>query len=512
MVRWYNPIELLRTGIDVFLAEELNERTERLVSLDASEPPAFTEGPKEADENGFWLDFLADTGDGYEPTFAIARALSRELLEIGEERLPRGSLLVLGGDAVYPVPSRETYEERLLCPFEEASMDQEPERPPSVYALPGNHDAYDGLVSFSRLFLCRKESPAERVGIWRTRQTRTYFAIRLPSRWWLWGADVRRGGSADAAQRAFFASMLGRIEPGDRVIFVTTRPDWFLGDGADRGSGVLAQLGLEATALAERGASAPVHVTGDIHNYQRFRADREPEHRVISGGGGAFLHPTHRVRPPGLGTGSSSARRVAAYPSPARSFALSFRTLVLPMWNPGLSLLAGIAYVVFAWPLFRAEDLSSFVREGGSSLLLGAVLVLACSFYAYPEKGYRYWGGLPHGVLQTASAYVACRFVLDGLDRPPPLSPGFFAAVLGVALAGAIVLPALLGLYLFLSLSLFGFHPNEAFSALRLSSYKHFLRLRIGADGTLRAYAVGLDSPGGEPRIVDRFDVTGRDA
>ena len=54
-----------------------------------------------------------------------------------------------------------------------------------------------------------------------------------------------------------------------------------------------------------------------------------------------------------------------------------------------------------------------------------------------------------------------------------------------------------------------GFRPNEAFSALRVQSYKDFLRFRIGPDGSLAIEALGLDHPGGEPELVDELVLPG---
>jgi hypothetical protein len=51
----------------------------------------------------------------------------------------------------------------------------------------------------------------------------------------------------------------------------------------------------------------------------------------------------------------------------------------------------------------------------------------------------------------------------------------------------------ILGIYLFLSIRLFGRHSNEAFSALRNQDYKQRLRLRIDASGTLTIYSIGID-------------------
>ena len=79
MVRWYNPVQLLRTGIDIFVSEELNARADpRLLEVQSGPDPDFAEGSDPIGEDGFWFDYMADTADGYAPTFAMARLLSRE--------------------------------------------------------------------------------------------------------------------------------------------------------------------------------------------------------------------------------------------------------------------------------------------------------------------------------------------------------------------------------------------------------------------------------------------------
>jgi hypothetical protein len=49
-----------------------------------------------------------------------------------------------------------------------------------------------------------------------------------------------------------------------------------------------------------------------------------------------------------------------------------------------------------------------------------------------------------------------------------------------------------MGLYLLVSLNVFGRHSNEAFSALRIEDFKHFIRLHIDGDGRLRIFPIGL--------------------
>ena len=66
---------------------------------------------------------------------------------------------------------------------------------PEVFALPGNHDWYDSLVSFTRLFCSQRWFQG-----WRTRQRRSYFALKLPGRWWLVATDFQLGSDIDALQ------------------------------------------------------------------------------------------------------------------------------------------------------------------------------------------------------------------------------------------------------------------------------------------------------------------------
>ena len=95
--------------------------------------------------------------------------------------LPRGQLLVLGGDEVYPAASTEGYENRLEGPWRAAlpwtpPLDPDDPAHPRLYAVPGNHDWYDGLTGFLRMF-----GQGRWIGGWRTRQTRSYFAVQLPA-------------------------------------------------------------------------------------------------------------------------------------------------------------------------------------------------------------------------------------------------------------------------------------------------------------------------------------------
>ena len=93
MVRWMMPSTLLAAGKEVVLSNLFSrfaDKRELEAALDAAWFDASgIDGP-------LWVDYASDTGDGFESTYAIASLLGREELEVGEHKLPRGDILVLG--------------------------------------------------------------------------------------------------------------------------------------------------------------------------------------------------------------------------------------------------------------------------------------------------------------------------------------------------------------------------------------------------------------------------------
>ena len=76
-------------------------------------------------EDCCYIDFLADTGDSQQVVYQLAQLLLRPTLKVeswqnGEAKtdvLPRGKLLVIGGDIAYPVASHRRLLERIRAPF-----------------------------------------------------------------------------------------------------------------------------------------------------------------------------------------------------------------------------------------------------------------------------------------------------------------------------------------------------------------------------------------------------------
>ncbi len=182
--------------------------------LQALEP---VEVPDRSGQADLWLDYVADLGDGWNSTYTVARLLATEGLKLdwdGETHATeRGRILVMG--ATRCTRCERPRSTRTACSVRtERALPCAAGEAPELFAIPGSHDWYDGLVNFSSIF-CRKRW----IGGWRTHQRRSYFALKLPNRWWLWGVDIQFGSYIDEAQLRYFAGVaLDQVKPGDRII------------------------------------------------------------------------------------------------------------------------------------------------------------------------------------------------------------------------------------------------------------------------------------------------------
>src|SRR5262249_47333425 len=273
----------------------------------------------------FWLDYCADTGDGWRPTHSVARLLARAELspapspqrEPPTGPLPQGRVLVFGGDEVYPTASKEDYDAKLTAPFKSANQQEAKTSTLDrrfLFALPGNHDWYDDLTAFSHLFCNRHPSrvgsaasPGRVVCGRATRQTRSYFALQLPGNWWLCAWDVQLDGYVDQTQISFFEYVAQNIMPaGSNVILCVGQPVWaycqdevipeFLNFAF---ASLIVSGGFRRVDDPEhtRQHNVRLVLTGDAHHYAHF-IERGTEANVLThyltcGQGGAFLHPTH---------------------------------------------------------------------------------------------------------------------------------------------------------------------------------------------------------------------------
>ncbi|WP_449373133.1 hypothetical protein [Arthrobacter psychrolactophilus] len=223
-VRWLSPPELMRSGLRVMIAQMFASYDDRReIQAVFPQDTLDIERYKHADGQ-LWMDFVADLGDGFDATFTIASLLAQESLTVatpegGTVDLPKAQLLVMGGDEVYPTASSEAYEDRTIGPYSSASL---PTPNAALLALPGNHDWYDGLTAFMRMF-----AQGTPLGGWQTLQSRSYFAVALQPGWWLVGLDSQLGEYIDQPQLDYFEQAISaKLQPGDAIILCAASPTW----------------------------------------------------------------------------------------------------------------------------------------------------------------------------------------------------------------------------------------------------------------------------------------------
>ncbi|KAG2491434.1 hypothetical protein HYH03_010220 [Edaphochlamys debaryana] len=279
--------------------------------------------------------------------------------------LPRATLLILGGDLAYPNPSRDTYRQRLFRPFEDAFpppphfhagrlVVHKPDLPPvwgvheaafpgdlrglsprssrhassaalrryggpSAFAIPGNHDWFDGLETFTREIQHKGW-----LGGWLLPQEKSYFALRLPAGWWLFGFDLALVRDIDMQQYRYFANVVEqRMEPTDQVILVTHEPLWLL-EWFWHGS---FGANLRQLVRGHLRGRARLHLAGDLHFYMRHSWG------AAGGEAGADPHQQAAGDPGDVGAGVEAGLR--AHSGPDNSGPVGLGALAEEAARPG---------------------------------------------------------------------------------------------------------------------------------------------------------------------------------
>ncbi|MCF8160100.1 MAG: hypothetical protein K9J76_05325 [Polaromonas sp.] len=565
-VCWYHPAVLLLAARDVLSSlNQFRNRDEResfplpMTVIDRSQrqPAAVAVGDEGSEAGDFWFDFIADTGDGGNATYAVARtALADQVVGDAGQVLPRGELLVLGGDLAYPSASSLDYRYRFTELFEAALPDEASYseagkalvrgRPFTLAALPQNHDWMDSASTFGRYFLRSKNSRTLLAA--EIPQRQSYFCVRLPGGWWLLGLDFAMHDDIDRDQFEQFKNLASaqglqtevngqpvtqRMLPDDRVILLYPEPVWTtpVAGGVYPGGAKRHQLleGLLQSRIALR-------LAGDLHHYMRWTSEKDGQ-LITCGTGGAFTHPTHTR----LTTAPIVARNVtnaSAIPaSAARIVQVGLDDGRTPAQSRPFSKVTGSEYppIKQSRQLARGNVPALFGSGGGGfwqgnrwfaallaglylvsaglqllpfgllwSALLFAALCLPLGWESRREVSPKWpaWSGtvlalgsgLAH-VLCHVAAVSGVRFGLAALPTlTAPLGQAGSALLwpVGLLAGGAVLGTLIFGSYLAL-MSRLGFLTTNGFSALALPDFKGFLRFCISADGALHGYFVAID-------------------
>jgi hypothetical protein len=495
----------------------------------------------EALDRDLWIDYVSDTGDDVAVSRAVARLIFQDYELPDPERAgatlpaPRGEILLFGGDTAYPVATAQEITNRVIVPFNQV-LETLPAGPPRVLlGIPGNHDWYDGLDGFARMFrrtaddedgLTRpsvvgiSQRMIERYAEWAKQfvrggkiekpkalalfgyhpvQSASYFVLPVSARLHLFAID-RQLRNLDSRQQRFFESW--RMQhPGPSPWVMMPDPLFAFGEPTPTGTAMVEALGLDFENKPH------FLLSGDVHHYERLRHGQALH--VTAGGGGAFLHPAPLTRRGRLGadaewpTAQQSKRLLWQVPWKVMRGASGFlphfvlAALFLPAMNFGLHRFDKLGFILSAPLVITALTtliyaLIGDIRKGGFTLL-----------------------GLSFGAgLTTAGIPVVASYIFVQLAASVHIElPLWVLAALTFTVAvfyGAFVFGAYLAL-----LTLLGLEETQAFTALDHPGYKHFLRLRVRRDGSAVDYwCLGLTdplAPDAKPELVDHatFKVDG---
>jgi hypothetical protein len=563
-VRWMSPGLLAKSGVEVLVSGTFGKFADKRELQREPQP-----GMDYSAAGELWVDYLSDTGDGFDATYTMAWLLAQDALDFDGEKLPRGKILLLGGDEVYPTADPVAYEDRFIGPFAAALPQLDELARPDMYALPGNHDWYDGLVSFLRVFCTRDGS----IGAWRTRQRRSYFAVKLPNDWWIWGIDIQLDTYIDDTQLDYFRAQA--VAPGDKVILLTAKPAWVkaLPGKVDPPSWRYLSF-FEERVVRKSGARLCITLTGDLHHYARYEpaSDAEPT-RLTAGGGGAYLSGTHTLSPElhvrSLDDDEAQTvtyTREEVYPRAADSSRLANGILGIARRNPQFAQLLGAVYALLGLTMLGAlnsglgslwfngthDGFGGFLSgaTGGATLVIVAVLFggifggtdIVAPTLEHREnvvratKAAKLGVALLHAALHLAIVAVMLWLVLKVVGDHPIWI--WVVGLVALFAAGALLGSTLFGAVLLAIHRVRGVKAweaaNQVFTAQSIPDYKNLLRMRFGADGSLTIYPLGVERacrdwrypgpdgtkaqivPAGAPPVAHaidvalRYDATGR--
>jgi len=309
--------------------------------------PFALDAPGRAPTEPFWFDYVSDIGDGQLANYNLACLLltdlalletepqsgPRELVALGdpkhphtlvpsEARLPRGTFMMIGGDTAYQVADTDTLRIRTRGPFEWARQrlqgehlgPENPDAPPWVFAVPGNHDLYDSLIGFNKVFIKphhETANPNIRFADFNRVQTASYFCVDLPHGFRFIGMHSQ-GGHVDYRQQTLVKQWAhvpkdprdpnGPTDPRKRLIVATSQPSTVFRSTEPDSIEPFEVLGvprpfLDQGPLAED--AIQLDLSGDVHHYARYTRGKPGEpipFQSVVAGGGAFTHPGQVIK------------------------------------------------------------------------------------------------------------------------------------------------------------------------------------------------------------------------
>jgi hypothetical protein len=304
----------------------------------------------------------AQRAAGVDASFVVDQRSCRKFLIVGDPGEADGSqyavvdplcsveseFMVILSDVIYPAGDINDYLNGFYIPFEQY-------RKP-IFALPGNHDWYDGLNGFmfhfcgaealppteyrrtsysaperiarqlwrqadrpmrTRLLQHRAQRKASVDDQWKAGQPGPYYALDIAGVR-LVAIDTGIAGTIDSEQGEWL-SRVSREKPDTPKVLLTGKPIWV--DGGYKPTPIEWEpgaLGPHSYETVDDVVRDPRNryvaaIGGDVHNYQRYTVTVENEREsatngepgcgktrrkveyIVSGGGGAYMSATHRI-------------------------------------------------------------------------------------------------------------------------------------------------------------------------------------------------------------------------
>ncbi|KAK7202193.1 Metallo-dependent phosphatase-like domain-containing protein [Novymonas esmeraldas] len=406
-------------------------------------------------------------------------AASRARLHLekgGLVTLPRASFVLVGGDLAYPGPNDDTYTTRLFEPYHDAmgsnarlqnlfhaeqqrvvvadaedadvahvhlldaatvsgmatgraalragraTAEEALRSVPLLFAIPGNHDWFDGLTTFRKYILERTW-----IGGWLMPQRSSFFVLRLPHNWFVLCGDTGNTQDIDAAQRNYFLDVIERyMDVHSCVVLAAHEPGWLL-DAMERDD---KPRQPELNRVVEvLGTRLRLRLAGDVHHYSRHTprdASSEAATLVVSGGGGAFLHG---ARDDPIIAQGTAYMRACAFPDRNTFMNMASRLWGFRVVNWKFDLVVGFlcfALLLSVLPLPMDADVAAADGSGGGgggADELGAGMGLARLFSLWVGYTTEIMSHVvTRGVISLVPLVIfwAC-FAAAGADRHAPL-------------------------------------------------------------------------------------------
>jgi hypothetical protein len=542
MVGWFDISQLAKTGIKSVISGVFGTFADKRETLGALNKETYFDYSSNPE---LWVDYMSDTGDGFDSTYSMAHLLAQNELKVEgiPNALPASKIVILGGDQVYPSATRSDYKNRFEGPFKTAFAKNKGIEEHDMFVVPGNHDWYDGLNNFSKLFLQNRT-----IGNLKTCQNRSYFAIKVSENLWIWAIDIQLDADIDKPQMDYFGTFVSsKMNEGDQVILCTAEPSWVYSNSVKDNTSYHNLKFFENYFIvnfkedpSRKKFKLIANLTGDLHHYSHYcvndpkQPDADKFHKITAGGGGAFLHPTHNLpdKLTGLREGDDFELQ-KVFPSKADSKKLVWKNLLFLKYNWSFGLfLAGI-FVLFDWLLNIYSHLIVFnnktnldlitqmkitgfthfweisvlftkvISKCPQSLILLLVLIIGllkfCDTKSSKSK-FIWILGLAHGLIQSVWMFVS--FWLFSFVNHLILAPSYgsflenttqlsILTLFEVFLFAGPIINLIMGFYLIIANRFFKIHDNEAFSAIKIENWKCFLRMHFTKE-ELTIYPIGV--------------------